>query len=112
MTDKDDERLADLLVRWEELREQGQDVSALELCQDCPHLVDELERRINALEVISWLDKPIDVPDSNAEADKPAVNHEPRTLAGRYRLDDLIAEGGFAQVWRGYDLELHRFRVH
>ena len=107
MTDKDDELLADLLVRWEELREQGQDVSALELCQDCPHLADELARRINALEVISWLDKPIEVAESN-DVPKTASNHEPRTLAGRYRLDDLIAEGGFAQVWRGYDLELHR----
>ncbi len=108
MTDKDDELLADLLVRWEELREQGQDVSALELCQDCPHLADELARRINALEVISWLDKPIEVAESNSDVEHTASNHEPRTLAGRYRLDDLIAEGGFAQVWRGYDLELHR----
>lgn len=108
MTDKDDELLADLLVRWEELREQGQDVPALELCQDCPHLADELARRINALEVISWLDKPIEVSESNSVVEHTVSNHEPRTLAGRYRLDDLIAEGGFAQVWRGYDLELHR----
>ena len=28
--------------------------------------------------------------------------------SGRYRLDDLIAEGGFAQVWKGYDQELQR----
>ena len=59
MTDKDDDLLADLLLRWEELREQGQDVSALELCQGCPHLADELARRINALKVTSWLDKPL-----------------------------------------------------
>ena len=39
---------------------------------------------------------------------KKSEKHEPRTLIGRYRLDDLIAEGGFAQVWRAYDLELHR----
>ncbi|MBX9679113.1 MAG: protein kinase [Gemmataceae bacterium] len=107
MTDKDEELLADLLVRWEELREQGQDVPAIELCQGCPHLTDELARRINALKVTSWLDKPVEVP-----ADDPAAplsgQHGSRTLAGRYRLDVLIAEGGFAQVWKGYDLELHR----
>ncbi len=107
MTDKDEELLADLLVRWEEMREQGQDVSALELCQNCPHLADELARRINALKVTSWLDKPVEVPAHDADAPQSA-KHEPRTLAGRYRLDDLIAEGGFAQVWRAYDLELHR----
>ncbi len=94
---QDEEILADLLVRWEELREQGQDVSALELCQDCPQLADELARRINALKVTSWLDKPIEVP-ATEDADAPeASNPGPRTLAGR-----------FAQVWRGYDLELHR----
>ena len=42
MTDEDEDLLADLLVRWEELREQGHDVSALELCQGCPHLAEEL----------------------------------------------------------------------
>lgn len=107
MTDKDDDLLADLLLRWDELREQGQDVSALELCQACPHLADELARRINALKVTSWLDKPVDVNASDFNTFN-SENHEPRTLIGRYRLDDLIAEGGFAQVWRAYDLELHR----
>lgn len=107
MTDKDEELLADLLVRWEELREQGQDVSSIELCQSCPHLADELARRINAMKVTSWLDKPVEVPADDTTSPKE-VTHEPRTLASRYRLDDLIAEGGFAQVWRAYDLELHR----
>jgi Flp pilus assembly protein TadD/tRNA A-37 threonylcarbamoyl transferase component Bud32 len=107
VTDKDEELLADLLVRWEELREQGQDVSSVELCQGCPHLADELARRINAMKVTSWLDKPVEVPAADTTA-PPETKHEPRTLAGRYRLDVLIAEGGFAQVWRAYDLELHR----
>ena len=107
MTEKDEDLLADLLVRWEELRERGRDVSALELCQDCPHLADELARRINALNVTSWLDKPVDVPAPAPDA-VPSGPHAPRTLAGRYRLDGLITEGGFAQVWKGYDLELHR----
>jgi tetratricopeptide (TPR) repeat protein/tRNA A-37 threonylcarbamoyl transferase component Bud32 len=106
VTNEDEELLADLLLRWDELREQGQDVSSIELCQACPHLVDELERRIRALRASDWMDRPIELID-------PAVNdhtttHEPRTLASRYRLDVLIAEGGFAQVWRAYDLELHR----
>ena len=108
MTNKDEDLLADLLLRWDELREQGQDASAFELCQACPHLADALARRINALKVTSWLDKPVDVPavDTNTYNSE---NHEPRTLVGRYHLDQLIAEGGFAQVWRAYDLELHRY---
>ena len=109
MTDKDEDILADLLLRWEELREQGQEVSALELCQGCPHLADELEHRITAMKATSWLDTPIDdfATDFTAATDTPT--QESRILVNRYRLDDLIAEGGFAQVWRAYDLELHRY---
>ena len=107
MTDKDEEILADLLLRWEELRERGQETPAAELSQEHPHLIEELARRIKAMKAVSWLDKPLgpgdDGPDSEGSTDA-----KPRTLIGRYRLDDLIATGGFAQVWRGYDLELQR----
>lgn len=107
MTDEDEELLAELMLRWDELREQGQDVSSIELCQACPHLSDELEHRIDALRAFDWLDQPIEASDTDDEV-LETVTHPQRTLAGRYRLDDLIAEGGFAQVWRAYDLELYR----
>ena len=29
-------------------------------------------------------------------------------LAGRYRLDDLLAENGSGRFWRAHDLVLHR----
>ncbi len=106
MTNDDEDILADLLIRWEELREEGQDVSAIELCQLHPHLADELDQRIQGLIKTEWLDRPIE----NSEIDDvTSLQHQSRTLVGRYRLDDLVAEGGFAQVWRAYDLELHRF---
>ena len=106
MTDSDKEILADLLLRWEELRERGQDTPAEQICQDHPHLVAEFTRRIKILAVTSWLDHPQTGKDSLADA--PDIPAEPRTLANRYRLDKLIAEGGFAQVWRAYDIELQR----
>jgi eukaryotic-like serine/threonine-protein kinase len=106
VTDSDAEILADLLLRWEELREMGQDTPAEEICQDHPHLVAEFTRRTKILAVTSWLDHPNTGTDSLTVA--PDVPTEPRTLANRYRLDNLVAEGGFAQVWRAYDIELQR----
>ncbi len=103
-----EDRLADLLIRWEELQEQGQDIAAAELCQDCPHLAPELARRIHALKVTAWLDKPLPAAAIQAHPLPFVVPSSSKPLAGRYRLDQLIAEGGFAQVWRGFDLLLQR----
>lgn len=106
MTDSDEDNLADLLLRWEELRERGQDTPVEQICQAHPHLLEEFTRRIKILTVTSWLDHPQTGKDLLTEA--PDVPAEPRTLGNRYRLDTLIAEGGFAQVWRAYDIELQR----
>jgi serine/threonine-protein kinase len=45
----DEELLGDLLIQWEETLEQGRETSAAELCVDCPHLLAEVARRIEAL---------------------------------------------------------------
>ncbi len=107
MTERDEVILGDLIEKWQELREMGQDTPASELCHAHPHLVQELARRINILNVTSWLDEPLE-PVTNEGAPAAAAPAASRTLAGRYRLDTLVAEGGFAQVWQGYDLELQR----
>lgn len=104
----DEDRLAELLIQWEEILESGRDVSASELCHDCPHLIEQLSQRIKALKSTAWMDKPIDDDDDQGDSPSPTIDDPPRTLVGRYRLDQRIAEGGFAQVWRGYDLELLR----
>lgn len=106
MKEEDEEIVAELLLRWDELREQGRDVSSIELCQAHPHLSPEVERRIHALKGLDWLDKQIELNDPQDNPGK--VTREPITLGNRYLLKDLIAEGGFAEVWRAYDLELHR----
>ncbi|WDG18117.1 Stk1 family PASTA domain-containing Ser/Thr kinase [Microbacterium sp. Clip185] len=36
------------------------------------------------------------------------MSDDPRVLAGRYRIDELIGRGGMASVFRGYDLTLDR----
>jgi serine/threonine protein kinase len=105
-TPRDEELLVELLIQWEELYERGEDRPAALLCQDCPHLADELTRRIAAMKATNWLNNP-DPPagDPTGAATQP---FQDALLAGRYRLDSLVAEGGFAQVWRAYDSELQR----
>ena len=105
----DEDTLADLLIQWEEILESGRDVSANELCHDCPQLIEQLAQRIKAMKSTAWMNKPVGDDDGGDEAPStPPSDDPPRTLANRYRLDQRIAEGGFAQVWRGYDLELLR----
>ena len=101
--------MADLLIQWEDLYKQGQDTPPAVLCKDHPELAETLARQIAALKRVSWLDKKLEDDDGgDPPADLPDDPRPPRVLAGRYRLDHLIATGGFAEVWRAFDQELQR----
>lgn len=106
MNEYDEQTLAELLLLWEELQEQGLDVSENDLCMEHPYLAEELANRIKALKATAWLDKPTDLPIEDSSI---KINSKQKILLGRYRLENMVAEGGFAQVWRAYDQELHRF---
>lgn len=107
MTSNDEESLAEWLLQWEELFEKGQDTPAHQLCKTSPHLAVELAHRMQALKATAWLDEPIDI-DEPPALSTCSSSTEPRTLNNRYRLDRLIGVGGFALVWKGYDLQLQR----
>lgn len=106
MTANDEAILADLLLRWEELRSGQHPPTVDELCREHPHLTRELAHRIDVLTTMGWLDEPIG--SGCAGNEPPPTELAPCPLAGRYRLDTIVAEGGFARVWRGWDMELER----
>ena len=93
----DDDKIADMLLSWEEARDRGETITAEELCRDCPELLNALCERIRLLGNAGWMQQPT-----------VAAPEKPRTLVERYALEQLIGSGGYAQVWRAYDLQLHR----
>jgi WD40 repeat protein len=91
----DEERIDELLDRWEELREQGTPISLEKLCADCPHLLEPLRRRIQELELVD------DFLGSGVAAEEVFT-------AGRYRAARLLAPGGLGGVSLAEDDELDR----
>jgi hypothetical protein len=75
----DEPRVSDLLLHWEELREQGRPVPVEELCRDCPELLDELRRRVRALEALD-----------------PLLGPRPKPAAAGATLDHGASAGGAA----------------
>jgi hypothetical protein len=73
-----DDRIADLLEKWEEAADQGHELPVEELCRECPECVDELRWRITALKKTNWTKKPLT--DEPAFGTKPADFGLPETL--------------------------------
>jgi serine/threonine-protein kinase len=106
LTREDEDLLADLLVQWEDSWDAGQEKSAEELCADAPHLIEPLKQRMAVLKEMAWLKKD----PARPLTDDLSVTSKPLTgiLQDRYRLDERIGQGGYGQVYKAFDLQLHR----
>jgi tetratricopeptide (TPR) repeat protein/tRNA A-37 threonylcarbamoyl transferase component Bud32 len=117
MSDRhEDELMMDLLQRWEELRRQGRDLPAEELCGD-PVMAAELGRRMHALLAL-------EAPDGTGSASSsveqpltdlrpPGAGDDPPPNGGaahgsRYHRLSFHARGGLGELFVARDEELNR----
>jgi tetratricopeptide (TPR) repeat protein len=108
-----DPRLVELVLRWEELRDQGQEATAEELCRDCPELLVELRRAIAGLRALGPLlrtvSDPAATPLAPARDNGTAAAGAAWAVPGsRYQPRGFHAQGGLGEIHRGEDVELHR----
>lgn len=102
----DEDKLADLLLKWEEAWEQGDDLPADQLCADHPNLVEPLRQRIDRLKQMQWMSR-----DDGEEPESERSQRDPllgQILAERYTIESLVGIGGFGRVYRAFDDELQR----
>ncbi len=101
--------IADLLARWEEAWEHGTDIPAAELCAGHPDVLEAVGRKIDRLKRMSWMVRSDsgdgDCGEAGCDLPDPVIG---TTLAGRYKVEAFVAEGGFGRVYRATDPELQR----
>jgi len=119
--------LMDLLLRWEECRREGREVSAEALCADCPEHTNELLRRIDILLAMDGLlgdeddppplgeDSPLTSGPVNGQVqgrgqngDTDADRADSASRSPRYRRSRLLAQGGLGDIFVARDTELNR----
>src|SRR6516225_6484291 len=110
--DQNNTRMAELLLRWEELHEQGQSITPRELCSTCPELADELGRRIALLRQIEPVlaGATIGTAQDCEPGSRPTDAPRRESAAAKALFQDLRyhASGALGEVFLARNAELNR----